>query len=138
MLPIRHPIPPVAVRPENYHRNRTANTRNNQISTDTQQQYQIFVVIFAAETIQPRQEGRDQQQRHAKREKELRNDEKRWQKEIMDDVVLFLEHPPTTSKTSIVVMAKILEIHKTHLPQSCNNKQKITMTTEHNRALSVV
>lgn len=58
----------------------------------------------------------------------------------MNDVVLLFEHPPTARETSVVVMAKILKVHETNLPQSCKqtNFVLVTMTTKQYRAVAIV
>lgn len=86
-------------------------------------------MIFAAETVQPRQEGGDKQQRHAESKEKLGDYEKCWKKEVMDDVVFLFEDPPTPCEPSVVVVAEILKIDEANLPQSCKKQTKLVLGT---------
>lgn len=43
----------------------------------------------------------------------------------MYDVVLFLEHPHATGKTSVVESVDVLEVVETNRPKSCKQKENI-------------
>jgi len=78
-------------------------------------------MMTRATGVQNSQETSYQQQGQAQREEELRSDEEIGQKYVMYDVILLLEHPPTSIESGVVEMTRILESLETHLPETCKD-----------------
>lgn len=64
VVPVGHPVAAVAVAAENQAPYQAAHACQDQVAADAQQKEQVFVVVPAAEAIQPSEEHCDQQQRH--------------------------------------------------------------------------
>jgi len=75
-------------------------------------------MMTRATSVQNSQETSYQQQGQAQCEEELRSDEEIGQKYVMYDVILLLEHPPTSIESGVVEMTRILESLETHLPKT--------------------
>lgn len=123
VLPVRHPIPSVSVRPEGDHCDAAADARDYQIRPDAQQEDYVLVVVLAAEAVEPGQEGGDEEEGHAEGEEELGGYEEGGEEEVVDYVVFFFEDPPAARESRVVVVAEVFEVDEAHLPQPCKQSR---------------
>lgn len=116
VLPVRHPVSPVAASSEDDDRNEATGGGEEKQGALGEQQHDVEVVVVGHQQEGGHQEAADHAERKADGEEELDGDEERGQQEVVNHHVLVVKDPAAAVKGLVVEVVRLYKVVEANLP----------------------